>query len=214
MNDAQDGHGSGEPRGSSSEVSENPPSEDALARRAALKAALGGTVGAAVWMAPRVEGLSLAPDYAAAASCVGGSASQLSKNSIDCSYYGEQECWGNGCCETYNFSQQSIGSKPFILNASLSGNVNNDGTASVTINNIDPPFQRCNVNVVGNCNNGGSFRVGPPGGPYSNGNNASRNFTVNSNGTTNTLIDCQGGGGYYQPDPNGTIRINVSCECL
>ena len=39
-----------------------------------MKAALGGVAAAAVWSAPRIEGLSVAPDVAQAASCTGGTA--------------------------------------------------------------------------------------------------------------------------------------------
>ena len=44
-----------------------------LSRRAAMKAAVGGAVAAGVFVAPRVEGFSLVPDYASAASGVDGS---------------------------------------------------------------------------------------------------------------------------------------------
>ncbi len=39
----------------------------AVSRRRAIQAAVGAGVSAAVWNAPRIEGFSLAPDYAAAA---------------------------------------------------------------------------------------------------------------------------------------------------
>src|SRR4051794_16986028 len=50
------------------------PNRSRLDRRAAMKAALAGVAAAAVWQAPRIEGLSVAPDVAQAASCTGGTA--------------------------------------------------------------------------------------------------------------------------------------------
>ncbi|MEI2808655.1 MAG: hypothetical protein V9F00_00140 [Nocardioides sp.] len=39
---------------------------ETIGRRATMKAALGGAVAGAVFVAPRIEGFSIAPDYAAA----------------------------------------------------------------------------------------------------------------------------------------------------
>ena len=182
------------------ESGDDPVVADSVARRAAMKAALGGAAAAAVWSAPRIEGLSLAPDYAAAASCTGGSMGEQSHNSNNCDS-GTTECWGNNCCGTFNWDQQIVASR-FTWNGSLAGNVNTDsGNVSVNVNGIDPPFQRCTVNVSGNCNNGGSFRGGG-------------SLVFNNNGNQNSFVDCQGGGGYYQDDPDGTIRVNMTCVCL
>ncbi|MCB0976731.1 MAG: hypothetical protein KDB02_04665 [Acidimicrobiales bacterium] len=177
--------------------------EQAVSRRAAIKAAFGGAAAAAVWTAPRIEGLSVAPDYAAAASCSGGSISQITKNSNNCSV-GSTECWGNNCCGTWNFGPSNVGGK-FTLNGAISGSVNDDnGIVNLTVNGFtNSANQACTVNVAGNCNNGGSFRFRNGGGTF--------NFT--SNGTQQATPDCQGGGGYYQDDPDGQLRINMTCVC-
>lgn len=172
-------------------------------RRNAMKIALGGAAAATVWSAPRIEGLSLAPDYAAAASCNATSTgTQVTRDSINCGTLGGTECFGNACCGNFGFGTNvSAGSKTFTLNGNIGGSVNGDnGLVSLTVGNIDPPFQRCNVNVALNCNNDGSPRGGG-------------NFTFNNSGTQNAFIDCQGGGNFNQNDPNAQVRINITCNC-
>src|SRR4029077_2721851 len=68
-----------------------------LDRRAAMKAALAGAAAAAVWEAPRIEGLSVAPDVAQAASCTGGTVNSPTFSAVSHSVgnLGEvQFCWG------------------------------------------------------------------------------------------------------------------------
>jgi hypothetical protein len=171
-------------------------------RRTAMKAALGGAVAAAVWTAPRIEGLSVAPDYAAAATCTSGNMAGWTVNSDNSGLTGTAEDWGNGGGGRQDMGARAAG--PFTINAYVQGSVNDDnGRISVTVNGIDPPFQRVVANVAGNCNNGGGFRS---------------NFgtiTFNTNGTSGEqLIDCQGGGNFTQADPNGQVRLNVSGTCL
>lgn len=166
-----------------------------------LKAAVAGTVAVGIWSAPRIEGLSIAPDYAAAASCTGGNMSEWSLNSDNSGFLGNSEDWGNSGGGQQNMGARAAG--PFTINAYVTGNVNDDnGAMVVTVAGIDPPFQRVVVSVSGNCNNGGSFRT--------NGSTV----TFNNNGTGNYLIDCQGGGNLVQADPNGTVRLNASGVCL
>lgn len=173
-------------------------------RRRAMQVALGAATAAAVWSAPRVEGFSLAPDYAAAASCTGGSGAQTTKNSNNCAA-GTTECWGNNCCGNFAYGAVNIPGG-FTLNGVIGGNVNGDnGSLNMVIAGIDPPFQQCTVNVAGNCNDGGTFRTS--------GGGTSQNFVFNANGNQSTLIDCQGGGSIFQPDPDGQVRVNVSCVC-
>lgn len=180
-----------------------PTKPSVLDRRTAMKVALGGAAAATVWSAPRIEGLSLVPDYAAAASCnAASSATQVTKNSNNCGTLGSTECFGNNCCGNFGYSANvNAGSKTFTLNGNIGGNVNSDnGLVNLTVGNIDPPFQRCNVNVSLNCNNDGSARGGG-------------NFTFNNNGTQSSFIDCQGGGNFNQSDPNAQVRINITCNC-
>lgn len=179
------------------------PRRSTIDRRNAMKIALGGAAAATVWSAPRVEGLSLAPDYAAAASCNAVStAPQFVKNSNNCGYYGDTECWGNNCCEPAGWSRTvNAGTKNFAFNGNIGGGVNtDDGFVNIATNSIDPPFQSCRVVVSGNCNNGGTFRGG---GTY--------NF--NNNGSQQSFIDCQGGGNFLSAEADGTVRIDVTCFC-
>ena len=191
----------GEPVSTSSAAADASPSR--IDRRTAMKAAVGGAAAVAVWSAPRIEGLSIAPDIASAASCTGGTAS-YNKASNDCGYYGDTECWGGNCCNTVAYGPVNVpntGSPLIQLNGNIGGSVNDDnGFINMTLSNIDPPFRSCTINVSGNCNNGGSWR--------------SRNgtsFTFNDNSTLQAQPDCQGGGA---TDPNGNITLAINCVCL
>ena len=183
-----------------------------LSRRTVIQATLAGTVAAAVWSAPHIEGLSIAPDYAAAASCTGGSITQVTKNSND-DCCGNQECWGNGSCGNFSVCSgngcnpvgygANVSGQNFTLNGNIGGDVNGDnGFVNLTVGGIDPPFQKCTVTIAGNCDNGGSFRT----------NGSSVAFNNNGN-VGPVLVDCQGGGNVAQADPNGQIRINMTCVC-
>ena len=170
-------------------------------RRTAMKAALGGAAVAAAWTAPRIEGLSLAPDFAAAASCSGGSIGTITKNSNNCGTGGSTECFGGNCCNTVSMGGATVAGNNFSVNANIGGEVNGDsGFVNFTVSGIDPPFQRCTVNVSGNCNNDGSFRGGG-------------SYVFNTNGNQNSFIDCQGGGNFTEDDPDAQIRLNMTCEC-
>ncbi len=68
----EDNHTIGEVADTEEDVSELASDAGRIARREALKkAAAGGVVAGAMWMAPRVEGLSLVPDYASAGTATG-----------------------------------------------------------------------------------------------------------------------------------------------
>ncbi|MCB0978795.1 MAG: hypothetical protein KDB02_15180, partial [Acidimicrobiales bacterium] len=199
--DMADETGSAAPIGAS-----DPASSDAgLTRRNALKATLGGAAFAAAWSAPKIEHLSLAPDYAAAASCSGGSTT-TNHTSADCGYYGDTECWGNSCCGNWAYNT-NISSK-FNLAGNVGGNVNEDnGFVNLAVTGItNTSNQSCTVNVSGNCNNGGSFRVDN----VAASNNASKTFTFNANGNVGVFIDCQGGG---ITDPNANLKLIFNCVC-
>lgn len=148
--------------------------EARISRRSALrKAAAGAAVAGAVWAAPRVEGLSIVPDYAAAAS---GSVGALTLN-LDAR---------DGCdANAYNSFADQIGVSPspgwtintansttkngnVVASATLPGVGNPNGTVTATLpgpNNssgdvnatyniavvfsgIDPPFNNCRVSAA------------------------------------------------------------------
>lgn len=187
-------------------VGDGSESSSEVSRRDALKATLGGAAFAAAWSAPQIEHLSLAPEYAAAASCTGGSL-VYNKNSNDCGYYGDTECWGGNCCNTVGYNQTIAGNN-FNLSGNIGGSVNaDDGFVNLVVNGIrNTSNQTCTVNVGGNCNNGGNLRIDNQAAS----NNATKTFTFNANGNVAVFIDCQGGGA---TDPNANLRLTFNCVC-
>ena len=152
-----------------------------LSRRDAIrKAIIGGGVAATVWSAPKIEGFSVAPDYASAASGTsgskGGTVNSKASRDYNCFCFGFgnaccRVCWGNtngsncnGTCGncTNNCANATTGSISFpknigpdiALNYAANGDVVNGGTLNLNLSGIDPPFQHCNVNVSGTCNSG------------------------------------------------------------
>ena len=113
-----------------------------------MKAALAGAAAAAVWQAPRIEGLSVAPDVAQAATgtCVGGTA-LFTKNSNGALL---GRCWG-----TTNLAGAACGGA--TVNTALPAAWNFDavltfggewttlgasnGFVTIDVNGIDPPFE-------------------------------------------------------------------------
>ncbi len=142
-----------------------------LNRRGAMRAALGGAVAGAVFVAPRVAGFSVAPSYAAAASCTSGAGSPaLNSAKPDlCAVI----CWGNkngnagdpfgcGCnnCKCSDETQNlSLPGTNFSLRFDVGGTAGcfgcgKNGGYRYQINGIDPPFQQCTLTFGGssNCN--------------------------------------------------------------
>ena len=183
-----------------------------LDRRKAMKAALGGAAAGAVFVAPKVAGFSIAPDYAAAASAACGTNGTtnggFSRESVDPNLC-LVNCWGNkngnwsatcgglcgdGCCADHNTVTRlpNATNGPFILNFTVGGRVGNSGRWNYNINGIDPPFQSCNVQVNANCNFNGTA-----------------NTTFNANGSRNeNNATCNDAG-----NSNRTITVNMTCTC-
>jgi hypothetical protein len=124
----------------------------ALSRRAALrKAAVGLGVAGAVWQAPRIEGLSLVPDYASAGTVTG--TFMVTVMQIDCgnNIFGDSNCWGacmgTMACQTAvrNFD---IGGEPIRITGTGSADRGGDGTLTVDFSTMDPPFNMCMVTAV------------------------------------------------------------------
>ena len=180
-------------------------------RRAAMKAALAGAAAAAVWSAPRIEGLSIAPDVAQAASCVNPSADTTNHAATTSLTFVEQ-CWGvlnAGAISCSDFTVTRNAGR-FNIGVRIGGDdggdlFNGGGFVKVTINGIDPPFQRCTVNVQANC------FIGLIGGLNAEG--SPDRFVINNNGTfpvsNANQFSCNVTGWL----PERTI-VNVACECL
>ena len=133
-----------------------------------MKAALAGAAAAAVWQAPRIEGLSIAPDVAQAASC-------LPVTPLAVTHAGDRdilnECWGTrqplGGCTGFNVGPEAHGRFNLALNidgsdAGIPGE--GLGGANTSINGIDPPFQSCTANLQANCVNVGGTGPTPAAG--------------------------------------------------
>lgn len=173
---------------------------DVSSRRAALrKAALGSAAAAAVWVAPKVEGLSLVPDYAAAGTATTGLITfRLDGNGPNVLGAGN---WMNAApSPQYTVTQDGPSdNQAIILTAPLgpAGNavwtfpagLDTDGpaiTGGAVVFNIDPPFNRCRVvggetDWAGSTGEGRGYRVNTvgPGNPASpSATNPTSPFTV------------------------------------
>lgn len=189
-------------------------SQSQIDRRTAMKAALGGAVVAAAWSAPKIEGLSLSPDYASAASQTtvnpvspGTSAAWFTHNSQTA---GASRCVGAGSgisCNTWNATQVSYAipstTESFTLNAALSGQVKNTGSTSVTLSGVTNANYTCSVNISGNCNEssgnvyGGNYAFSGGG-----------NYTLSAaNPTINSATTCTGSMLFI----DSHVTINVAC---
>jgi hypothetical protein len=166
-----------------------------ISRRRAIQGAAAGAAAVAVWSAPRIEGLSLAQDTAAAASCTAGNySSTLAAN-------GSGNCWddlNNNTCTTVALPAFTSNSAHF----SVSGNAAGDfgpaatGSTTITVNGIDPPFEPCTVTVSGGCSGGKNFTS-----------NANGGNTLNASGSLNFNANCSG-------SSNADLTVAVSCACL
>lgn len=183
-----------------------------LDRRKAMKAALGGAAAGAAFVAPKIAGFSVAPDYAAAASAAcgangttngttGGTSVGMDHCYVNC--WGNKNAnWGwdcdclsdNSCCSDVTTTLKLANSTngPFVLAFTRGGRVGNSGRWNYNINGIDPPFQSCNVQVNANCNFNGAA-----------------NTTHNNNGSrTENGAYCNDSG-----NSNKTITVNMTCTC-
>ena len=112
-------------------------SGESIARRQALKAAIGGAAAAAAFVAPRIEGFSIAPDYASAASCTTGTGvTSHDTNGITClgnGYVGVCGSWTSSPFQVTNNNTAPILYATAVLSGSLNGN---DGNVNVNVNGI------------------------------------------------------------------------------
>lgn len=189
-----------------------PEDSNRLDRRNAMKAALGGAAAGAVFVAPKVAGFSIAPDYAAAASCTSAN-SALTYNSEKpnlCAVY----CWGgkNGntafgcggtctvnCCHDESQTLALSGTN-FKLTFDVGGSLccagcSSNGGFRYQIEGIDPPFQKCNLsyNISNTC-------AGPANLPITHNNNVPMNSWVSGMNCS----DCNN---------NKFLNITFACEC-
>lgn len=187
------------------------PDRDALDRRAAMKAALAGAAAAAVWTAPRIEGLSVAPDVAQAQTCtdtvVNGTHAAVIQSDPT-----RLECWGlleGGACN--DFTETLTLLAPFTATIRIGGSDfatpgPGFGFVQLTVNGIDPPFESCQATITTNCavistsetllhtfNTNETF----PADPATNANTADWGFSCNA--------------GNQQ---SGNVDWNITCICV
>jgi len=138
----------------------------AVDRRTAMKAALGGAVAAAAWTAPRIEHLSVAPDFAQAATCLPSSGFVTRTTTVCQPLIGfTSECYGNCVASggvdcgpaTVVYPGPVSGSFPpgvtmtVVYNGYAEGSDIFDGapgTADITVSGIRSPRQRCSVTTT------------------------------------------------------------------
>lgn len=188
----------------------------AQTRRRLMQAALGGVAAGSTFLAPRISGFSVAPDYASAASAACGNTGNTT-SSMNYASVGMNgcliNCWGNknadntgsggcycvyspeNCCSDFTKTLKipNATNGPFVVDFNAGGRVVNSGRWNYNVNGIDPPFQSCNVQVASNCNGftGGS------------------NMTHNANGSaSDNSATCPSAG-----NNNQTMVITFNCTC-
>ncbi len=175
-----------------------------ITRRRAIQAAVAGAGAVAVWSAPRIEGLSLAQDTAAAASCVSGTwtANQPIQNA------GSDACWSatNTPCQQVNLTFAGTGSTDFAVTGALNGSYaapnQGNGLLNVTVNGIEPPFQSCTVTVNGTCSQGTPTQTRVGG----------TNNTLTTSGTLTYNANCVNVTNI--PSSKASLTVAVTCTCL
>lgn len=179
--------------------------DGAIARRQALKAAIGGAAAAAVFVAPRIEGFSVAPDYASAASCTSGSGfTSHDTNGVACLGNGNAGFCGNWTSGA--FAVTANNTAPILYaTASLSGSLNgNDGNVNVNVNGIT---NNANQNCTTRSN---SVNQNSGCGGWDTSNAAM--VKVNNTGLSN-LVSNRNDRNCNARAANMTIWVTVTCTC-
>ena len=183
-----------------------------IARRSALKAGLAGSGAAVVWSAPRLEGMSFAPDYASAATCA-DQTSTVGLATRDCDGLQVGGCWGNrnnttpnvSCnCGSLGYNETPFGS--INISGTRTGGFNgDDGILNIALNGMTANnFDECTVDV------------GVSGVQYSGIGNwefSNSNHIFNTNGSSNNIeIDFDGSFGVYV-NSMSALNLTVTCVC-
>ena len=189
-----------------------------LSRRTALRAAAMGGAGAAVFFAPKVRGFSVAPDYAAAASCDPVNTASTNITAEDCAGGLVGFCWGNAgnsivSCPCGDKSY-SVSAGQFSVVGNYGGDGNGDnGFVNFAVSGIASSHQSCTVSVTGNCDSSSGI-----GSTYfrtdtCNGQGCTFNQNFNTNGSGSTLVDCQGNQlTAYANQASAKVTLNCVCK--
>ena len=171
-----------------------------------MKAALGGVAAAAVWQAPRIEGLSIAPDVAQAATCfppAPAAASHTSETQIPFA----SNCWGNSDFGICGIQVLNLGTAPFTASATIGAGTwgpvpgSNNAAINVNVAGLNTTTRRCTVALAGTgCGSGRSFFASP----------SSVTFGPN---TTGTFAAQTWGCNLVPVGANPTITLTLTCSC-
>lgn len=147
MSAAEDVRGEGETDEGADDVVEDAASTHD--RRAMLKkAAVGFGAAGAAWAAPRIEGLSLKPDYAAAATVRGTFTFKRSPTGCPNPFLSAaDDCWGACKCNPAT-TNHTIGGEPISITWAGKADIGGSGTATVNFSNMDPPHN-ANCRITG-----------------------------------------------------------------
>lgn len=190
-----------------------PEDSNRLDRRKAMKAALGGAAAGAVFVAPKVAGFSVAPDYAAAATCTTQSTSlgsEQSTNAIYCSCIYYFTCWGNDAlsCNCNNVTKTaSVNVRGTTINADvvLKGSANSN-TGNAGCHNFD---SSSSVTLTGfDSNNVGSCTVNWNISGTSNNTAENGGVTFNANGNQTPWIRHSSNN-----NDRRTVNLTLACNC-
>ena len=194
-------------------IEPSPDEKVRIDRRTAMKAALGGAVVAAAWSAPKIEGLSLSPDYASAASVRPVTNPWVNAHpSSNGGAYSVIECVGNNVglnnCGDYHAPALALAGptngEVFTLNATLGGQVKNNGQTYIKLTGINNASYSCAVNISGTCTpDNGNAGLNTPANF-----NGVGTYTLSKNVPDKTVsTTCSGPLLYYKT----TITLNVDC---
>lgn len=197
-----------------------------IARRAALRAALAGGAAGAAYVAPRIEGLSVVPEYASAATCLPGTTTRTRTGSggiycaakINCdaahsnhsgtvtNTAANYSCWGSdgGHCDcntvgltVVNFT---LGGNSVTINSSLTGRSNTRGNCSTG-------YGYLSVNVAGLAGNR-KCNVSISSSPNELSGSSVANVAFNADGNQTNRAESASNGTSAQ-----TATITYSCTC-
>ena len=185
-------------------------------REALKKAAVASAVAGTLWAAPRVEGFSLLPDYAAAGTAT-PTGVRLQFNSPGPNIGGDVFSANPYTTGTPSITVTGSGTTNSVatLNAPL-GNAGNvtanlgpvpadaDKNATITVTfNVDPPFNKCRVTGGGRNFHSNWFDSVP-------GVSIGANTVPNTSGTFD--VSCNLGTGDVDIDKIGSFWVDVACD--
>ena len=194
------------------EVVQSEEDQGSVARRSALKAALAGSGAAVVWAAPRLDGMSVVPDYASAATC-SDQASNIALATRDCGGALAGGCWGN---RNNNWTGTNCDCGTLAYNSTLFSSITVSGNRTGGFNDDDGILNIALNGITGNNFDECTVDVGVSGVNYSGIGNwsfSNSNHVFSGNGAVNNIeIDFDGSLGVYVNSVDA-LNLTVTCVC-